>query len=213
MLEFSSFLFLNDIFFTKIRCYLFEDIIMSLKELVEKRRAFRALEKTEITLEIIKDLALTAQMSASCFNYQPWNFIFVYEERALKELFEALNEGNNWAKESSMIVAVFSKKEIDCVIGKSREYFLFDTGMATAFMILRATEMDLIMHPIAGYNHSKAKEILKIPEDMILITLLIVGKKTNNLENLTEKQKVSELKRPPRKSLDEFIYYNKYSKS
>ena len=152
-----------------------------LKELVEKRRAYRALEETEITQEMIEDLALTAQKSAFCFNYQPWNFIFVYEKKALNELFEALSEGNSWAKKSSMIVAVFSKKDLDCVIGKSREYYLFDTGMATAFMILRATEMGLVIHPIAGYSHSKAKEILEIPEEMTLITLLVVGKKSDIL--------------------------------
>jgi len=33
-----------------------------------------------------------------------------------------------------MFVAVFSRKDDDCVI-KDREYHLFDTGMATAFMI------------------------------------------------------------------------------
>ena len=130
----------------------------------------------------------------------------------LEKLFEALNENNNWAKKASMIVAVFSKKEMDCVIGKSREYYLFDTGMATAYMILRATELGLVIHPIAGFSQSKTKEILKIPEDMVLITLLIVGKKSDNIDFLTEKQKAIEEKRPPRKPLSDFVYYNSYKK-
>ena len=88
----------------------------------------------------------------------------------VSDIDNTLSEGNAWARKASMIIAVFTKKELDCVIG-SREFYLFDTGMATAQMILRATELNLVMHPIAGYSHSKAKEILAIPEEMILITL------------------------------------------
>lgn len=185
---------------------------MSVKEIIQKRRAYRALEKTTITKDLIIDLAESAQMSASCFNYQPWNYVFVYEEKILEKLFGVLNENNNWAKNASMIVAVFSNKEMDCIVGKNREYFLFDTGMATAYMILRATELGLVMHPIAGYSHSQAKEILAIPEEMVLITLLIVGKKSDNVNQLTDKQKISEEKRPPRKPINEFVYYNSYKK-
>jgi len=186
--------------------------MMSVKDTIQKRRAYRAFEKTIITKDLIIDLAESAQMSASCFNYQPWNFVFVYEEKMLEKLFSVLKENNNWAKNASMIIAVFSNKDMDCIIGKSREYFLFDTGMATAYMILRATELGLVMHPIAGYSHNQAKEILSIPDDMILITLLIVGKKSDNLNQLTDKQKISEKNRPPRKSLNEFVYYNTYKK-
>ncbi len=164
----------------------------------------------EITNELIDDLAKNAQLSASCFNYQPWNYVFVYEKEILTKLFDALKESNLWAKKASMIIAVISKKELDCVIGKSREYYLFDTGMATANMILRGTELGLVMHPIAGYSHSKAKEILGIPEEMVLITLIIVGKKTDDLSELTEKQKISEGKRPLRKALNEFVHHNHY---
>jgi nitroreductase len=108
-----------------------------------------------------------------------------------------------------MIIAVFSKKDLDCNIG-SREFYLFDTGMATAYLILRGTELGLVVHPIAGYSHSKTKEILGIPEEYTVITLLIVGKKTDDTSLLSEKQIASESKRPPRKAFTDFAHYNKY---
>jgi len=186
---------------------------MTVKEVIESRRAYRAIEKVEITKILIHDLAKHAQLSASCSNYQPWNFIFVYEEEMLEQLFEALKESNKWAKNASMIIAVFSKKDLDCVIGTSREYYLFDTGMATAYMILRGTELGLVMHPIAGYSHSKVKAILNIPEEMTVITLIIVGKKTSDTSLLTEKQAEIEKKRPSRKLMEEFVYLNKYEEN
>jgi len=93
----------------------------------------------------------------------------------LKQLHGAMSKGNAWVQAASLIIAVFSKKELDCLI-KEREYYLFDTGMATAFIILRATELGLVAHPIAGFNEDAVKEILGIPEEMRLITLVIVGK-------------------------------------
>ena len=128
----------------------------------------------------------------------------------LSKLFEALKTSNKWATKASMIIAVVSKKEYDCIIGTSREYFLFDTGMATACMILRGTELGLVMHPIAGFSHSKTKEILGIPEELTVITLLIVGKKSDDMSFLTEKQANSESKRPARKAFEEYCSLNKY---
>ncbi len=183
---------------------------MELKVVINKRRAYRSLDKIEINEEIVKDLAQSAQLAPSCFNKQPWRYVFVYEKKVLEKLYGALSTGNEWAHSSSMIVAVLSKKEMDCIL-KEREYFLFDTGMATAFLILRATELGLVAHPIAGYDEEKAKEILEIPDDMKVITLVIIGKKSDKINsNLSEMQKKMENNRPERISLEKFVFHNKY---
>jgi nitroreductase len=125
---------------------------------------------------------------------------------------EALSSGNEWARAASMIIVVVSKKEYDCVI-RDREYFQFDTGMATAFLILRATELGLVAHPIDGYNPKKTREILGIPEDMNVITLVVVGKHASSISPvLSQKQQEAELMRPERFHLKQFVYYNQYKK-
>ncbi len=94
---------------------------------------------------------------------------------------------------------------------KGREYYLFDTGMATAFMILRATELGFVAHPIAGYNEDKVKEILQIPVDMKVITLVNVGKHSAQIKPaLSEKQVEWEKNRPERLPLEKFVYLNQY---
>ena len=110
-----------------------------------------------------------------------------------------------------MIIAVFSKPELDCMI-KSRNYYQFDTGMASAAMILRATELGLVAHPIAGYSPKKTKGILGIPEDMEVITLIIVGKHSDTISPiLSDKQREAEKKRPERLPLETFVYKNRYT--
>lgn len=186
---------------------------MELNDVIQKRRALRALEKVKITDDMVNKLARTAGLSASCFNKQPWRFVFVRNEDVLQNLFGALSRGNKWAERASMIVAVFSDKELDCVAGE-REYFLFDTGMATAFMLLKATEMGLVAHPIAGFDEDKAKEALGIPAAKRLITLVIVGKHADNPEELlSEKQLERELYRPKRLELPEIMFWDGYSSS
>lgn len=184
---------------------------MNVKEAIKERRAFRSLELAEIDNKLITDLAKKAQIAPSCANKQPWNFVFVREKEQLERLFTTLSEGNKWVEKASMIIAVFSKPENDCIIGE-RKYYLFDVGIATAFMILRATELGLIAHPIAGFNEEQAKKILEIPDEMRLITLIIIGKHSKEINPvLSEAMQLGERQRPPRKELKVFIYINRYN--
>jgi nitroreductase len=186
---------------------------VNLKELLEIRRSYRSLEKTEITEEIISDLASAAGLSPSCFNNQPWRFVFIHDEAKLGEFHAVLNKGNEWAKKASMIIAVFSKKELDCRVDE-RDYFLFDTGMGTAFLLLRAADIGLVAHPMAGYNEKLAKKILNIPEDMTLITIIAAGKKADYIDaDLSDFQKKAEMERPTRHPFEKYAYYNEYSGS
>ena len=122
----------------------------------------------------------------------------------------ALSKGNEWAYSASMIIAVFSKKDSDCLV-KGREYYLFDTGMATAFLIQRAPELGLVAHPIAGYNEEGVKKALGIPDDMTVITLVMVGKHSESISPvLSDKQIEAEKKRPERLSMEKVVYLNRF---
>jgi len=183
---------------------------MDVKEAIRKRRAYRSLLPVKISKELIKDLAECAQITASCFNNQPWRYVFVYDKGMLKKMHEALSSGNEWAKKASMIVVVLGKQEDDCVI-KERIYYRFDIGMATEAIILRSTELGLVAHPIAGYSPKKTREILNIPDDIDVIALVIVGKHSDKIDPvLSDKQIEAEKKRPERILIDEFVYINRY---
>ncbi len=183
---------------------------MDVKEVIIKRRSYRSLKPTTITKYLIYDLAECAQLSASCFNNQPWRYVFVYKKEILKKMYMVLSPGNEWAQKASLIIAVLGKKEDDCVI-HDRIYYQFDIGMATSAMILRATELGLVAHPIAGYSPKKTREILSIPDNIDVIALVIVGKKSDKINpNLSNKQIEDEKNRPVRKKIKDFIFYNKF---
>jgi nitroreductase len=182
---------------------------MDVNEAIKLRRAYRSLAPAEITEDLVNDLAHNAQLAPSCFNKQPWKYVFVYDPGMLKKMHAALSPGNEWVQAASLIVAVLGKKEDDCEMKDGRQYYGFDIGMATAFMILRATELGLVAHPIAGYSPDKVKEILTIPGDLEVITLVNVGKHSDKISPLlSEPMAKGEKDRPDRNPLEKFVYLN-----
>ena len=180
-----------------------------MKEAIEKRRAYRALGPVEVTDGTIRELATAAQLTASCFNNQPWRFVFARSKGSLAKVQECLSKGNEWVKNASLIVAAFARKENDCVI-KEREYYLFDLGMAVSTMQLRATELGLVAHPIAGFDNEKVRQELGIPEGNLVLTLMIVGKKSADLSSLSPQQAGMEAGRPPRLPLENIFSVDAY---
>ena len=183
---------------------------MDVHAAIEARRATRSLDPVEITPNLVRDLASHARLAPSCFNNQPWRFVFVHDPEKIEAMKPVFNEGNRWCHAASLIVAVFSRKDDDCII-KDREYHQFDTGMATAFLILRATELGLVAHPIAGYSPKRTREVLGIPEEYQVITLVLVGKRSAGPSPaLSPKQLEAETTRPERLPFDTFAFVNTY---
>jgi len=177
---------------------------MDVKEAIETRRARRSLVPVSIERETIEDLARCASLSASCYNKQPWRYEFAAGGEKLQNMFDALAKGNEWAKNASMIIAVHSRVEDDCVVA-GKEYYLFDTGMATAHILLRAVELDLIAHPIAGFDGEKVKAAFGLGPEETVITLIIVGKLADSIDpELSPWQKEAEEERPERLPLEKF---------
>jgi nitroreductase len=184
-------------------------VAMDVKEAIEKRRAYRALDPVEITDGIIGELAAAAQLTASCYNNQPWRFVFVRSGEALARVHGGLNKGNEWIHRASLIIAAFAAREHDCII-KEREYYLFDLGMAVSSMQLRATELGLVAHPIAGFDPEKIRTALGIPDGNMVITLVCVGKKSEDTGGLSQWQLEAEPVRPQRLPLENIHSIDQY---
>lgn len=174
---------------------------MDVKDALQKRRAYRGLEPVPISDDTMRELAAAARLSASCFNNQPWRFVFVRSGERLAQIHECLSKGNEWARRASLIIAAFAARDNDCVI-REREFYLFDLGMAVSSLLLRATELGLVAHPIAGFDPEAVGQVLHVPAGNLVLTLIIVGKKSDDLSLLNENQKIIEGERPARRPLE-----------
>lgn len=183
---------------------------MDVRDAIRSRRAYRSLDPVPLSDQELKELESAIQLAPSCFNNQPWHYVLVNDENKRKEMQNVLSTGNQWANHASLYIAVCAREQDDCVI-YDRKYYLFDTGIATGFLVLRATELGFVAHPIAGYSPKKTRKVLGIPEDMQVIALVIVGKHKDVIrEELSDKQIEAEHKRPKRKPIEQIIHYNNY---
>ncbi|MHA1731464.1 MAG: nitroreductase family protein [Promethearchaeota archaeon] len=184
---------------------------MDVFEAIEARRAYRSLDPVDVDEGLLDDLERCASLAPSCTNKQPWRFVFVDDPEKLALIFAGLPPGNRWVERSNLIVAVVSKRGMDSVLG-DREYFAFDVGLATAFLLLRATELGLVAHPITGYSPSSVKDALSVPPDYTVVTLVVVGKHSGQVNPvLSDAMKLGEEQRPPRLPLREVAFHNEFS--
>jgi nitroreductase len=182
---------------------------MDVKEAIAKRRAYRALGPAEISDGLMAELAEAARLMPSCFNNQPWKFVFVRSPEALARVHACLSKNNDWVKRASLIIAAFAARDYDCVV-KEREYYLFDLGQAVGALQLRATELGLVAHPIAGFDNEAVRLALGIPEGNMVLTLINVGKKIEDKGALTPQQAAAEDERPPRLPLESVYSVDAY---
>jgi len=179
---------------------------MDVKEAVDKRRATRAFDAKPVSDGLISELIDAMRLSPSCNNNQPWRIIVARDPSSLEAIRSSLPRGNGWATKAPLIFVICSRLDDDCKLTDRRDYHLFSTGLAVGEMMLRATEMGLIAHPIAGYDPVAIKEKLGIPAEQVLITLIICGYPGSDVSMLSEKQLLAEVERPPRKPVGENFF-------
>jgi len=177
---------------------------------IRTRRARRVLSERPIEREKIDALIEAARLSASCNNNQPWRLTLCMGPETLPLVKDALSKGNVWATKAPLIIVVAARPQDDCQVGDRRDYFLFSTGLAIGQILLRATELGLIAHPIAGYDPLKAKAALGIPEEFVVITYVIVAYPGSDDSLLSPKQKALEPERPERKPIGENFFLDKW---
>lgn len=176
---------------------------------IDARRSSRALLEDTIDDEIVQRLITAAIYAPSCSNNQPWRFMVVTGEVALKKLHSSLTDGNYWAKKAPLIFVVATKATFDAKLSDNREYALYDCGLAAENLLLQATKEGLYAHPMAGFDPLIIKEAFDIPKDYIVINLIAVAY-PGPLEGLSEKHILAEQSERNRKPQEEVVCHNKW---
>ncbi|HEU13104.1 MAG: nitroreductase family protein [Thermoplasmata archaeon] len=166
-----------------------------LKE-IEERRSARSFSDRPVEDEKLINILRAGQWAPSCYNNQPWHFVVLRGEET-RRIHDAINRGNSWAKSSYMIIAVVSKRDLDC-ISNGREYYMFSCGLAVENMLLESYHQGLVAHSILGFNEDLVKERLSIPGEYRVLILLIIGYPGD--------EEMKDHKRE-RKNLEEIVHY------
>lgn len=124
-------------------------------------------------------------------------------------MLSCLAESNQvWAKKAPVLFLSVAKKEYD-LNGKPNKHAWHDVGMATANLLLQATELDLHVHLMGGFDAEKARTLLGIAEGFEPVSMGAVGY-LGDPDELPENLKQRELAPRQRKPLEELVFKGRW---
>lgn len=175
------------------------------------RTSPRAYSNQVVAQEKIKQIFEASRWGASAFNEQPWRYIYATKAETEKyaKLRELLDPWNQAWSEEAPVLAMAVRKKTFTYDGKVNPFSDHDMGMAQANIGFQASSLGVSVHPMAGFDAAKAKEVLGIPDDFEPMTMMTMGYR-GNVKNLPENLVEGELKARERLPLESFVFEGKW---
>ena len=111
-------------------------------------------------------------------------------------------------KEADVLIFAFANHEQN-VFPDGAFFYPVDVGLAFENLLLAATDLGLVTHPMVAVNQAELKKVLGVPEGerFIIATPLAYPAQGSYDEAAAERRAVS-----TRKSLSEVVYFNQWGK-
>jgi nitroreductase len=148
----------------------------------------------------INALFEAARWAPSCFNEQPWLFVYATEPEQRGKLVSVLVEKNQrWAAKCPLLMFVLARRQFK-EGGRENRHAPFDAGSAWMSLALQARRLGLYAHAMAGFSLKKAYEVLGVSEeDYLIMAAIAVGRK-GDADQLPEDLRIMEspnARKPP----------------
>lgn len=148
---------------------------MVLLQEIKKRRSPLVFKEDDIEKHRIEALIEAARWAPSCFNRQPWKYVFVHsKDSSRKNLEAALALGNGWAKRAPYLVAVGANPDDACKTN-GLPYYAYDIGLSVMALTIEAEHQGLRVHQMAGWNEEKVKTALGFPDNYRTVVVFALG--------------------------------------
>jgi nitroreductase len=131
-----------------------------------------------LTEREIHTLFEAARWAPSCYNEQPWRFVYATEPQARARLTACLVAKNRaWAGGAPLLMFLLARRHFQKT-GAENRHAPYDAGAAWMALALQARKLGLYAHAMAGFNPDKAYEALGVSrEDYLVMTAIAVGRR------------------------------------
>lgn len=165
---------------------------MDLFEAIQSRRSVRKYKKDQpVEDEKLQKILEACIASPSAHNGQPWEFIVIKKEETLKAISKETAYGQFLADVPMGVAIVLNPK-------LSQSFHMVDGGILTQNFALAAHALGLATCWVGTMNRDKVKEMLNIPKEKILLTILPLGYPDGKFPQI------------PRKPLKGLVHQEKY---
>ncbi|MBM4350732.1 MAG: nitroreductase [Deltaproteobacteria bacterium] len=181
---------------------------MDLMEAIKGRRSIRKYKPDPVPEEVLRTILDAVRWSPSWANTQCWEVVVVKDQQVKSELAGTLVKTNpalSSMTDAPVVLVLCGKKGIsgfkkgEAATVKG-DWLMFDTGIAMQTLCLTAHSLGLGTVVVGLFDHKKAEEILRVPQDREVVALTPLGYPA--AEGVT----------PKRKEISEFVFNEKYPK-
>ena len=185
-----------------------------LHDLLKRRWSPRAFSEQPVGPDMLLTLLEAACWAPSSSNEQPWRFVVATKQESADydRLLACLLEGNRkWAFRAPVLILSVARMDFEDD-GRPNRHAFHDVGLATENLLLQATALGLVAHPMAGFDIEKARVDLKIPSGYEPVAMIAVGY-PGELSVLPDYLQQRELKPRERKPLTEIAFSGQWGHS
>jgi nitroreductase len=121
-----------------------------------------------------------ARWSPSCFNEQPWHFVYAVSDTDRARFHSILNEKNRaWASKAPVLIIAFSRTWFRRN-HKPNRWADFDNGSAWMALTLQANQLGLHCHAMGGFDTDLAHEVANVdPQEYKALCVIAVGRRAD----------------------------------
>lgn len=169
-----------------------------------QRWSQRSMSGEDVPDKELMSMFEAARWAPSCFNHQPWRFLFVKRHSPQwRTYFDLLTPFNKeWVKNAAVLAVILSKRTYEHN-GEYARTHSFDAGAAWQNLALEGTRRGYVVHGMAGFDYDRAINALRIPPDFSIEAMVAIGKRG---KKASLPSKLLALERPSdRKSIKEFV--------
>lgn len=144
-----------------------------------RRHSPRAMSGAPVPREELNRLFEAARWAPSSGNGQPWRFVFAERDQpAFSDFLALLAEFNRpWCTRAAALVVVCTNTQRAQPDGTKTPARLaaFDAGAAWMSLALQGSQQGLVVHAMEGFDHVKAREVIKAPDGVEALAMVAIG--------------------------------------
>ena len=145
---------------------------MDVNDAVLTRLTVREFRDEPVPDEVVLKLLEAARLAPSSQNLQPWHFVVVRDDDTIRRIGEIASQGP-FVGDAPLVIALATDDTPRAQLDAGRalqqmELVAWEEGMGTCFVGLRSEE-----------QNRAVKELLDIPADLVLLTVLPFGYRKN----------------------------------
>ena len=183
---------------------------MELQDAILKRRSIRRFTEDAVTDGELQQIFEAVRWSPSWGNSQVWEFVVARDRELIQEVTATymMDKGKNPATTCSLaasaLIVVCAKTGVSGCYGgkestKHSNWFMFDLGIATQTLCLKAHEMGLGTVVVGLLDHDVCKELIALPDGYEVVAVIPIGRPA-----------VEPKLGPPRKTVPDMVYLDMF---